>query len=158
MILDHIFGKLNISGGAVHHPIVLTEPLANNNTSRRSTPFATRRPRNRPSAHTHSGLAQARTPGSLALVTNELLFELYGVPGVSSGVDALFSYYYNAAAPGAIALPPGVVVCSGHTTTTMLAITPPGTRADATSLRRYSVPVPPAVDISPPPPPLTSFA
>ena len=37
MIFDHIFTKLGVTGGAVDHPIVFTETLANPNASRRST-------------------------------------------------------------------------------------------------------------------------
>lgn len=35
----------------------------------------------------------------LVLVMSELLFECYGVPGISYGVDALFSYQYSQVPP-----------------------------------------------------------
>lgn len=52
---------------------------------------------------------------------NELLFEGYGVPLVSYGVDALFSYYYNTPAGGAVPRT-SLVVASGHQATHILPV------------------------------------
>ena len=70
-------------------------------------------------------------------VVNELAFELYGVPSICTGVDALFSYYQNAAADDASRdVPPGLIVNGGHTNTTVMAYLPPGERLAPSSLRR----------------------
>lgn len=68
---------------------------------------------------------------------NELAFELYGVPSICTGVDALFSYYQNAAADDAAGtVPPGLIVNGGHTNTTLMAFLPPGDRVAPSTLRR----------------------
>lgn len=53
-------------------------------------------------------------PGYCRGLTSELLFEAYGAPSVSYGVDSLFSAYANDVGPD------GLIVSSGHAATTII--------------------------------------
>ncbi|OBW69586.1 MAG: Thi4-domain-containing protein [Aureobasidium pullulans] len=83
--LDYIFIKLGIDGskGHVDRPVVMTEPLANLQYSKRTM--------------------------------SEVLFELYGVPSASYGIDSLFSYAHNGGRTG-------LVVSSAYTSTHLLPV------------------------------------
>lgn len=82
-LFDSIFCKLGIDTTAVEHPIVLTEPIASPNYSRR--------------------------------LTSELMFECYGVPSLTYGIDALFSAHQNGKRDA-------IVVSSGHHATHVLPV------------------------------------
>ncbi|KAL9094676.1 MAG: hypothetical protein Q9165_002945 [Trypethelium subeluteriae] len=71
-VLDYIFVKLGIEGGAgnVERPILMTEPVANLGYSRKTM--------------------------------TEILFECYGAPSVAYGIDSLFSYRYNGGRTGLV--------------------------------------------------------
>ncbi len=80
--LDYGFYHLGIdSGEAIAHPILMTEAPANPSASR-SCKFVIIK-------------SKFSVIFLLGLAMNELLFECYGVPKVSYGVDGLFSLYRN---------------------------------------------------------------
>lgn len=77
--------------GAINHPVVMTECVANPNRAR--------------------------------ALMSELLFECYGVPAVSYGIDALFSLYAHRARAGATAdLGHALVVSVGHGATHVMPV------------------------------------
>ena len=103
-VLDHVFAHLGLGGeSSVTHPVLITEPVCNPLQSRHAP-------------HTHIFIFLKCYRRSQM---SELLFECYGVPAVTYGVDALFSAHSNLGIEeGTDAL----VVASGHQTPYVLPV------------------------------------
>ncbi|XP_048874076.1 actin-related protein 5 [Brienomyrus brachyistius] len=68
---------------------------------------------------------------------SELLFECYGVPEVSYGVDSLFSFYYNNNLRGLTSSNTGVVISSGYHCSHILPVI--NGRLDAGNCKRVNI-------------------
>uniref|UniRef100_A0A8C9RW95 Actin-related protein 5 n=1 Tax=Scleropages formosus TaxID=113540 RepID=A0A8C9RW95_SCLFO len=68
---------------------------------------------------------------------SELLFECYGVPHVSYGVDALFSFYYNNTRRGLPSPSTGLVVSSGYHCSHIVPVI--NGRIDAANCKRVNI-------------------
>jgi len=90
--------NLGIDTDRIHHPVVMTEKLAN--------PLYTRA----------SELSQLPHKFQLThVVTSEMLFEMYGAPSVTYGVDSLFAFSRQKR-------PDGLAISMGNNATTVIPI------------------------------------
>lgn len=104
-VLDYLFIKLGMNGveGNIDMPIVMTEAVANLPYSRKCK------------SHWLPIYKSNRQWLTRKAAMTEIVFECYGAPSLTYGIDSLFSYHYNGGNTG-------LVVSSSHSSTHLIPV------------------------------------